>query len=374
LGECRICGRRSSLVSSALGVCLECLRSDPKAVEVAMEAHREERLRLGLPAEPPRGAEGVRCSVCDAECVVPEGGVGYCGLVKNVGGRLVNLAGAPQTGILEYYYDPHPTNCVAYWFCPGATGLGYPRWAVSPGCEKGYANLAVFYGACNSNCLFCQNWFYRHLLVSRSPRVSAEELVQAARRRPTTCICFFGGDPGPQVTHALLTARLLSESFKGRVMRVCWETNGHMNPRLFKAVLRTSLESGGIVKIDLKAWTPSVYKALTGRDLGAVLENARQALELARERPEVPLFTASTLLVPGYVDEEEVRMIARFIASVNPSTPYSLLAFHPDFRMSDLPPTSRRHALEAYRAAREEGLENVHIGNAWLLTRHDYAP
>ncbi|MEM2291202.1 MAG: radical SAM protein, partial [Candidatus Korarchaeum sp.] len=90
------------------------------------------------------------------------------------------------------------------------------------------------------------------------------------------------------------------------------------------------------------------------------------------ERKEVPLFTASTLMVPGYVDEEEVRMIARFIASVNPETPYSLLAFHPSFLMTDLPKTSRRHALEAERVAREEGLTRVHIGNPWLLTREDY--
>jgi len=52
--ECRICGKRSPLVSEAIGVCLECLRSDPKAVEVALEGHRRERLSLGLPPEPPR--------------------------------------------------------------------------------------------------------------------------------------------------------------------------------------------------------------------------------------------------------------------------------------------------------------------------------
>jgi len=88
------------------------------------------------------------------------------------------------------------------------------------------------------------------------------------------------------------------------------------------------------------------------------------------ERPEVPLFTASTLLVPGYVDEEEVRGIARFLSSLSPDTPFSLLAFHPDHRMRDLPPTSRRHAEEALRAAKEEGLTRVRIGNPWLLGDH----
>jgi pyruvate formate lyase activating enzyme len=65
-------------------------------------------------------------------------------------------------------------------------------------------------------------------------------------------------------------------------------------------------------------------------------------------------------------------MIARFIASINPDTPYSLLAFHPSYLMTDLPNTSRKHAMEAFRAAKDEGLTRVHIGNPWLLTREDY--
>jgi pyruvate formate lyase activating enzyme len=79
------------------------------------------------------------------------------------------------------------------------------------------------------------------------------------------------------------------------------------------------------------------------------------------------LLVASTLLVPGYVDEEEVRAIARFIASLDPTTPYSLLAFHPAFAMADLPPTSRRHALACKAAAEEAGLSRVRVGNEHVL-------
>jgi pyruvate formate lyase activating enzyme len=38
--------------------------------------------------------------------------------------------------------------------------------------------------------------------------------------------------------------------------------------------------------------------------------------------------------------------------------------------MDDLPPTSKRHAYEALRIAKEEGLEKVWIGNSWLLGNH----
>ncbi len=70
----------------------------------------------------------------------------------------------------------------------------------------------------------------------------------------------------------------------------------------------------------------------------------------------------------GYIDAEEVAAIARFIASLDPNIPYSLLAFHPQFYMSDLPMTSRVLADQCCQAARHAGLNNVRIGNVHLLT------
>ena len=77
----------------------------------------------------------------------------------------------------------------------------------------------------------------------------------------------------------------------------------------------------------------------------------------------------STLLVPRYVTAEEVGRIARFIAEIDPDTPYSLLGFAPEFFMSDLPRTSARHAEEAKKAARAAGLNRIHVGNRHLLSR-----
>ena len=90
---------------------------------------------------------------------------------------------------------------------------------------------------------------------------------------------------------------------------------------------------------------------------------------MVADRPggrEVPLLVASTLLVPGYIDAQEVKSIAKFIASIDDSIPYSLLAFHPQFFMSDLPVTSRKHADECCEAAKSH-LKNVRIGNVHLL-------
>lgn len=364
---CAVCGRSSILISEAVGVCGECLRERPReALEVAMEGHRRSRGRYGLPHEPPRDPKGVECGMCANRCRIPEGDLGFCGLVKNEGGKLIRLAGTPKRGLLEWYYDPLPTNCVADWTCPGCTGIGYPRWAYVSGPEIGYNNLAVFYGACNLDCLFCQNWQYREMTARMTKFVSAEELASLARGT-TSCICYFGGDPGPQMPHAIATSLIAIRKNKGRILRICWESNGLMNPGFLERAVEISLETGGNFKFDIKAWTPSIYKALTGADNKPLFDNIRRAARRIGERREVPLVVASTLLVPGYVDEYEVEMIAGFLADIDPTIPYRLLAFHPDYMMDDLPPTSKRHMDACYEAAKRAGLENISVGNPWLL-------
>jgi pyruvate formate lyase activating enzyme len=85
------------------------------------------------------------------------------------------------------------------------------------------------------------------------------------------------------------------------------------------------------------------------------------------KRPELPVLTASTLLVPGYVNAEEVEKIAKFISQISPEIPYTLLAFYPCYIMNDLPTTSRKQAMECREAA-EKHLKNVRIGNIHLLS------
>lgn len=365
--ECILCGKKAITISSTIGVCVDCLRENPnEALKVAMRAHKESRGQYGLPPEPPRDPKGVKCTFCANGCQIPEGGYGFCGLVKNENGKLVRLAGLPHNGLLEWYYDPLPTNCVAEWVCPGCTGRGYPKYAYKKGAETGYYNLAVFYGACNLDCLYCQNWHYRRLTKELKPLISADSLASLVHNR-VSCVCYFGGDPGPQMPHALVASKLMLKRTKGRIFRICWETNGLMNKKYLEEALKLSLVSGGIFKFDVKAWTPSVYKALTGCDNRALYENLKIAARYFEEREDPPLIVVSILLVPGYVDEYEVEKIASFIADLNPKIPCSLLAFHPDYMLHDLPPTSTRHAREAMRILKSHGIEEVNIGNIWLL-------
>lgn len=51
----------------------------------------------------------------------------------------------------------------------------------------------------------------------------------------------------------------------------------------------------------------------------------------------------------------------------DPGIPYALLAFHPLFRMGDLPPTPAALARRCLLAAREAGVRNPALGNVHLL-------
>jgi pyruvate formate lyase activating enzyme len=134
-----------------------------------------------------------------------------------------------------------------------------------------------------------------------------------------------------------------------------------------KRIGEVSLKSGGCIKFDLKAWNDSIHHALCGVTNEQTLRNFKVLSQLIPKRPEPPFLIASTLLVPGYVDEIEVGAIAEYLAEINPEIPYRLLAFHPQFMLRDLPTTSRSHAFRCKEAAQHAGVRRVEIGNFHLL-------
>jgi pyruvate formate lyase activating enzyme len=140
-----------------------------------------------------------------------------------------------------------------------------------------------------------------------------------------------------------------------------------MKPALLQEMTFLSLRSGGCIKFDLKAMDKNIHYALCGVDNSRTLENFAAAAERIPERPEPPPLVASTLLVPSYVDEQEVEAIASFIARLDPNIPYALLGFHGDFLMGDLPPTSWMQAERCLATAKAAGLKRVRIGNVHIL-------
>ena len=363
--KCRVCGEESPLISQALGVCASCIRERPDEASLFIEeAHASTRRPYGLPSKVPKGP-GISCGVCSNECRIGEGEKGFCGLRENRDGKLHQFT-SPRQGLLYMYLDPHVTNCCSAWFCPAGTGVGYPQYAYGRGPERGYYNLAVFFYGCNFDCLFCQN--ASHKEISRGEEVEVEdfsELVENNKR--ISCICFFGGSPEPQLPFALETSRTILKKNQDRILRICFEWNGCGNPKLVKEAAKLALASGGNLKFDLKCFNPNMSLALSGASNQRAYENFRMiAEELYSERPGPPVLTATTLLVPGYVDAAEVDQIARFIADFNDEIPYSLLIFHPAFRMQDLPITPMKQVTDCYRAAKKH-LRRVNVGNLHLI-------
>jgi pyruvate formate lyase activating enzyme len=354
VAKCGLCGRESVTISRVLGYCADCIKGHWAALaQHFRQLHTQTRAHFGLAGEPPRNPSGKRCHICSNACEITENCEGFCGAWKNVGGRLKSATGSPNKASVQWYYDALPTNCVADWVCPESS-------------HYGYKNLSVFYESCNFDCLYCQNWQFRERQYHTAH--TAEELAQSVDGK-TACICYFGGDPTPQIIHALKSSSIARH--RKKKLRICWETNGGVNPRILKKIVELSLKSGGIIKFDVKTFSEELSLALCGVSNRRTLENFCWSAQEATERAEQALVVASTLLVPGYIDEFEVSRIAKMIASIDRRIPYALLGFHPHYVVDDLPRTSHSHAARCENAARAAGLENVRIGNAHLLSK-DY--
>ena len=173
-----------------------------------------------------------------------------------------------------------------------------------------------------------------------------------------------------QMPHSLEVSRIALEKANAekRILRICWETNGYTNPKLAEKAAKYALESGGNIKFDLKTWSEELNIALCGISNKPTLENFKMmGKKVYKKRKELPVLCASTLLVSGYIDAEEVENIAKFISEIDAEIPYTLLAFYPRYVMKDLPTTSGKQAVECQKAA-ERHLKNTRIGNVHLLS------
>lgn len=362
---CLVCGGRLNGMGGSLEVCPECIRTRWDESEGRVYAlHARSRQVFQLPLTPPSTPLGLNCRLCLHNCRMGENEQGYCG-VRHGTRESLRQDGRSRARVSSYY-DPLPTNCVADWVCPGGTGAGYPQFAHDRGPEVGFYNLAVFFEVCNLNCLFCQNWHFKKNL-RRQPKWQSVDAIAERVNNETSCICFFGGDPVPQLPYAIRVSERVRENHPDRILRICWETNGSMHPAWLKRMVRLSLDSGGCVKIDLKAWNPNIHRALCGFDNRRILENFGRLAKLSAVRRDPPLLTASTLLVPGYVGEAEIFQLASFIAGFDPDIPYTLLGFAPQFCLEDFPTTSYAQAEACLDAAARAGLRRVRIGNRHLL-------
>ena len=115
--------------------------------------------------------------------------------------------------------------------------------------------------------------------------------------------------------------------------------------------------------VDLKAFTDRFYEDVCLTPPGG-LSAVRDTLSWLKHETRV-WFEITTLLIPGHNDgDAEVRDLARWVArDLGPDVPLHLTAFHPSYRMLDVPHTSPGTLSRARAIARDAGLHFVYTGN-----------
>jgi pyruvate formate lyase activating enzyme len=333
--------------------------------------HAQIRKLVDLPPEPPKANKNeskLHCNLCINNCNLSSHDVSYCGL-RDVQKNFTKELPYPTRlkGYIHGYLDRNPTNCCNAWFCPAGTSNGYPLYSNVDGPEFGTYSYAAFLYGCTFNCLFCQN--YSHKNYSKRNLFQVETLAEEiANNKKISCICYFGGTPEAQLPFSLnLSKKILEKINNTRNFRVCWEWNGSGNPNLIENCMEIAIKSGGNIKFDLKSYHEKLNYALCGVSNTRTLENFKLlADKYFGKREGVPEMSACTLMVPGYTNHKEVELIAKFISDINKKIPYSLLIFHGDYQMKDLPITPKEEALKCYKIAKKY-LDYVNLGNKFLL-------
>ena len=96
---------------------------------------------------------------------------------------------------------------------------------------------------------------------------------------------------------------------------------GSRNILCTNAYLMPPLQHTNELQISLKAFTPRLHQAHTGKSNKKVLDNFKHLAQSGKK------LTASSVYVPGYIGADEIGRIAEFIASADKEIPYHILPY-----------------------------------------------
>ena len=273
------------------------------------------------------------CEACSQACTLREGEYGICGVRKVENGELKLLVYGLASAINIDPVEKKPM----FHFLPNSKVFSFGTVG------------------CNFSCSFCQNHDisqypkeHNHQIVGRE--LSPQKAVELALENGCDSIAYTYNEPIVFFEYTYDTAKLAHE--KG--LKNIYVTSGY---ETHKALDLLSPYIDGM-NIDIKSFSDEFYKEICGARLKPVLECVKYA------HSKGIWIEITTLLISGKNDsDEEIREIARFIASIDSSIPWHLSAFHPMYKMLDVPRTPESTLLRAYKIAQEEGLKYVYIGN-----------
>jgi len=203
-------------------------------------------------------------------------------------------------------------------------------------------------------CKFCQNWDMSKSreMDTLADRASPGELAAAAERLGCASIAYTYNDPTVFMEYAIDVAM----AARARGVRSVAVTAGYMCPEPRAEFFRHM----DATNIDLKGFTADFYRKVCGAELAAVLET----LEYVHHETCVWL-EVTTLLIPGLndADAELEAMCAWFAEHLGRDVPLHFTAFHPDWKMRDVPATPLATLRLARQIALRHGLRYVYTGN-----------
>jgi pyruvate formate lyase activating enzyme len=276
----------------------------------------------------------IQCDLCPRFCRLQDGQSGMCFVRARHEDQIVLTTYGRSSGFCVDPIEKKPLN----HFLPGSSVLSFGT------------------AGCNLACKFCQNW---DISKSREVDTLAEEasparIAEAARSLGCRSVAFTYNDPVIFHEYAIDVAQACRElGIKSVAV-----TAGYSCPEP-RAEFYRHMDAANV---DLKAFTERFYWQVTHAHLQPVLET----LEYLKRKTTV-WFEITTLLIPGENDSDtEIDAMTRWVVEhLGPDVPLHFTAFHPDWKMTDKPPTLPATLTRARRIALQNGLRYVYTGNVY---------
>ena len=272
----------------------------------------------------------VRCYLCARVCTIPDGGLGFCQVRRNEGGKLYAITYGKACSVAV---DPITKKPLAH-FHPGSLVM----------------SIAV--GGCNFRCQFCDNWMISQEKTT-STEMPPEDVVRATGENGCQGISYTYTEPTIFLEYAFDTAKLARQvGFFNTFV-----TNGYMT----REAVHTIAPYLDAATVDFKGGAdPDFYKKFSA--VPSVEPIFASLLEMKRHDIHVEI---TNLVVPSIGDSlERIRELATWIRdNMGRDTPFHLLRFHPDYKAMHLASTPIATLEKACDVSREVGLDYVYIGN-----------
>jgi pyruvate formate lyase activating enzyme len=274
----------------------------------------------------------IQCDLCPRDCKLHDGQRAACFVRANQGGRMILTTYGRSSGFCIDPIEKKPLN----HFYPGSSVLSFGT------------------AGCNLACKFCQNW---DISKSREmdtlmDQASPQAIAAAAQRHGAQSVAFTYNDPVIFAEYAMDTA----DACHALGIKTVAVTAGYMH----LAPAREFYAKMDAANIDLKAFTDDFYFKLCGGHLQPVLD----LISMVHHETDCWI-ELTTLLIPGQNDsDDEIRRLAAWcFKELGPDVPLHFSAFHPDFKLLDIPPTPPATLQRARRIALDAGLHYVYTGN-----------